>query len=137
MVKILGGAKTYLGPPTHIFGGAMAPLAPPVPPPLIVIDHNFLSQLPSVKPIKTIKLRPIHIKCGKDVADFYAEQNKLNCEALAQKLYFHVNNFSQIVHGDRPSKHDVYNIHLTRCLRTLRLPGYLRLCCFDRRARET
>ena len=30
-----GGAKSYLGPPTQIFGGAMAPLAPPVPPPLL------------------------------------------------------------------------------------------------------
>ena len=46
MVKILGGggngqnfggAKRYSGPPTQIFGGAMAPLAPPVPPPLHLI----------------------------------------------------------------------------------------------------
>jgi hypothetical protein len=37
-LKILGGPKDTLAPPTLISGGggAMAPLAPPVPPPLLI-----------------------------------------------------------------------------------------------------
>ena len=34
MVKILGGPKDTLALPLKLLGGAMAPLAPPVPPPL-------------------------------------------------------------------------------------------------------
>ena len=35
MVKILGGgAKTYFGPPTQIFGGGHGPPGPPPPPPV-------------------------------------------------------------------------------------------------------
>ena len=35
MGGLLGGAKGYVGPPSQIIGGGLAPLAPPLPTPMI------------------------------------------------------------------------------------------------------
>ena len=39
-INIFGGAERYSGPPRNNFGGAAAPLAPPLPTPLNYMQQN-------------------------------------------------------------------------------------------------
>ena len=43
-----GGAKSYYGPPTFKSGGAMAPLAPPLPTPLPYLQFTSRTSKPKM-----------------------------------------------------------------------------------------